>query len=461
MTRLRSLLLRWLLLPTLVLWALGFGFGYVRSLAQAHEAYDRTLLGSALVISERLHLADGEVVADLPYAALDMLRTDAQDRIYYRVADLRDGRYITGYEDLPVPARLPGEAPVFHDAFYKGLDIRIVAVRYVLLDNAEPRPLLVQVAETLDARHQLTRRIVAESALVQLLLIASAAGLIALGVRQGLSPLKRLRDEVRQRGANDLTPIDTRAVPREVAPLIHAINAHTERQRQLSEAQVRFVANASHQLKTPLTVLRAQVDHALMQTDLPSIQAVVTRLRGTTDTTGRLVAQLLALARSEPGRPLECQDVDLTALARDLSFEMLPAARGKGIDLGFEGGDPVIVRGERVLLQELIVNVVHNAIIYTQARGRVTVSVSQHERHAALEVVDNGPGIPAAERARVLERFYRIAGSREHGSGLGLAIVKEICDRHGIELTLADAPGDASGLSVRLTWPTRPGRHSA
>ena len=113
--------------------------------------------------------------------------------------------------------------------------------------------------------------------MVQLLLIASAAGLIVLGVRQGLSPLKRLRDEVRKRGANDLTPIDTRAVPREVAPLIHAINAHTERQRQLSEAQARFVANASHQLKTPLTVLRAQVDHALMQTDLDTMRAVVTR----------------------------------------------------------------------------------------------------------------------------------------------------------------------------------------
>ena len=453
MPRLRSLLLAWLLLPTLLLWALGFAVGYMRSLEQAHEAYDRTLLGSALVISEGLGLTDGDVVADLPYAALEMLRTDAQDRIFYRVAHLGDGRYITGYEDLPPPRSLLQDAPVFYDAVYKDQAIRIVAVKHTLLDDTGQHPLLVQVAETLDARRQLTHRIVAEAAAVQLLLIASAAGLIALGVRRGLAPLKRLRDEVRKRGANDLTPVDTRAVPREVAPLIHAINAHTERQRQLSEAQARFVANASHQLKTPLTVLRAQVDHALMQTDLPAMRTVVSRLQDTTDTTGRLVGQLLALARSEPGRSLEVQDIDLTALARDVTFEMLSLARAKGIDLGFEGSHPVTVRGERVLLHELIANVVHNAIAYTQERGRVTVSVGLHESRAALQVVDNGPGIPAAERARVLERFYRIAGSKEQGSGLGLAIVKEICARHGIDVSLSDAPGGSSGLRVDFLWP--------
>ena len=151
-------------MPTLVLWVLGFDVGYMRILTQAHEAYDRTLLGSALVISERLNLADGEVVADLPYAALEMLRTDAQDRIFYRVADLRDGRYITGYEDLPAPVNPTGEGPVFYDAVYKDQDIRIVAVKHALLDDTEQRQLLVQVAETLDARRQLTRRIVAEAA---------------------------------------------------------------------------------------------------------------------------------------------------------------------------------------------------------------------------------------------------------------------------------------------------------
>jgi two-component system sensor histidine kinase TctE len=453
MPRLRDLLLRWLLIPTLVLWAAAFALSYLRGLAQAHEAYDRTLLGSALVVSENFVVADGAIVADLPYAALEMLRTDAQDRIFYRVARLDTGSHITGYADLPQPATPPGVEPVFYDATYKDQGVRIVALRYTLPDAGDEPDLLVQVAETLEARHQLTRRIVTESAALQLLLIAMAAGLIAWGVRQGLAPLKRLRREVRARGAHDLTPIDTRAVPREVAPLIHAINAHTERQRQLSDAQVRFVANASHQLKTPLTVLRAQVDHALLQTDLNAMRSVLIHLDRTTDATGRLVGQLLALARSEPGRTLDVTDVDLVELARDATFELLAAARGKRIDLGFEGNDPVPVRGEAVLLRELVTNLVHNAIVYTPERGKVTVTVALREQCATLTVVDNGPGIAPAERTRVLERFYRAPGSPEQGSGLGLAIAKEICARHGVSMALTDVPDGGIGLCVRLVWP--------
>jgi two-component system sensor histidine kinase TctE len=342
---------------------------------------------------------------------------------------------------------------LFFDAVYKEQAIRAVVLVRSVLDGSRQRQLLVQVAETLDARRQLTRRIAIESALVQLLLIAAAATLIALGVGKGLAPLKRLRDEVSRRGAQDLTPIETRAVPVEVAPLIHAINAHTERQRQLSETQVRFIANASHQLKTPLTVLRAQIDQALLQLDLVSMREVVSHLHETADETGRLVTQLLTLARSEAGDSREIQDFDLTELARDVSFEMLGMARGKGIDLGFEADAPVVVSGERVLLRELIANLVHNAVVYTPERGRVTVSAGWQDGRAALRVVDNGPGIPLAERTRVLNRFYRVAGSGQHGSGLGLAIVREICDRHGIALSLADAPDGASGLCVQVLWP--------
>lgn len=452
--RLRSLLLRWLLVPTLAVWALGFVVGYTRSLAQANEAYDRTLLGSALVIGERLMLVDGDVVADLPQAALEMLRTDAQDRIFYRVADLDDGRYITGYEDLPAPnGALPTTEPVFYDAIYKDQAVRVVAVTHAVLAGEGQRRLLVQVAETLDARHQLTRRIATEAAALQLLLIALAAALIAFGVRRGLAPLARLRGEVRRRNTDDLTPIDVGAVPLEVAPLIEAINAHTGRQRQLSEAQVRFVANASHQLKTPLTVLRAQIGHALMQTDLPSMRAVVAALNASSDATSRIVEQLLALARSEPGSQLEMREIDLSALARDVSFEMLTAARSKGIDLGFESSEALLVRGEPVLLRELIVNIVHNAVVYTQEGGTVTVSVAPRDGRTVLQVIDNGPGIPAAERARALERFYRVTESNVPGSGLGLAIAKEICARHGIAISLIDAPGGGQGLCVELVWP--------
>lgn len=454
MTRLRSLLLGWLLVPTLALWAVAFATGYWRSLAQAHEAYDRTLLGSALVIGERLDFADGKVTADLPYSALDMLRTDAQDRIFYRVSERASGQHITGYQDLPLPESGLLETPLFYDRVYKGQDVRIVAVPWAAVDANGPRQLLVQVAETMDARRQLSHRIVAESAAVQLLLIAAAAGLIALGVQRGLSPLKRLRAEVRARGANDLTPIDTRRVPREVAPLIHAINVHTERQRQLSEAQVRFVANASHQLKTPLTLLRAQIDHALQQPDLDRMRGVVGELHASTLATQRMVSQLLSLARSEPGRTLQIEPIDLTELAREVTFELLVLARSQAIDLGFESPAAIRIEGERVQLRESIANLVHNAVNYTPPGGKVTVEVSAPDGRARLRVLDNGPGIAAAERTHVFERFYRGASVHAPGSGLGLTIVKETCDRHGIEITLGEGL-DGRGLGVCLRWPPR------
>lgn len=190
-----------------------------------------------------------------------------------------------------------------------------------------------------------------------------------------------------------------------------------------------------------------------MQTDLPAMHAAVGELHASTAATGRLVEQLLALARSEPGRLLARENIDLTELARDVSFDMLTLARSKGIDLGFEASDEVSVNGERVLLRELVVNIVHNAVVYTQDGGTVTVSVATRQGRPVLRIVDNGPGIAAAERSRVLERFYRVAEAKAEGSGLGLAIAKEICARHGITITLTDAPGGGRGLCVELSWP--------
>jgi two-component system sensor histidine kinase TctE len=367
------------------------------------------------------------------------------------VSDRTSSRHITGYEDLPLPADTARDEPQFYDSVYRGQDIRQVAVPHTVIDADGPRQLLVQVAETMDARRQLTGRIVVESAAMQLLLIVTAAGLIAFGVQRGLSPLKRLRAEVRARGANDLTPIDTRSVPREVAPLIHAINVHTERQRQLSESQVRFVANASHQLKTPLTLLRVQVDHALQQPDLQRVRAVLGDLQASTLATQRLVGQLLGLARSEPGRVLQIEAFDLAGLAREVTLEMVAMARERRIDLGFEGEAAVPVRGERMLWRESIANLVHNALTYTPEGGKVTVAVSCPDGMPRLHVVDSGPGIAPAERTRVFERFYRGDGAHAPGSGLGLTIVKEVCDQHGVQITLNDGP-NGRGLDVGLQW---------
>lgn len=452
MLRLRDLLLRWLLVPSLLLWGVSFVVGYRHSLDQAHEAFDRTLLGSALVLGESLQIDGGSVVAHLPQAALEMLRTDAHDRVYYRVGSLDGTQHVTGYDGLPAPPSPPADEPQFYDARFKDQAVRVVALRHTLLDGAARRPLLVQVAETLEARHQLTQRMVLGAAAAQGLLIAAAVGVIAIGVRRGLAPLRRLRDEVRGRRADDLRPIATGSVPREVAPLIEAINVHTARQRELSEAQLRFVANASHQLKTPLTLLRALGAQARMQAGTPAVREVLDRIDETTDATARIVGQLLALARAEPGHALHHEALDLHALAHDATFELLALARAKGIDLGFEGEQPVRVHGDPVLLHELVTNLVHNAITYTPAGGRVTVGVDAPAGRARLRVVDDGPGIPPAERERVFERFYRLADAGTAGSGLGLAIVREICARHGAQITLGEPPGRPSGLAAEVSW---------
>jgi two-component system sensor histidine kinase TctE len=451
--RLRNLLLAWVLLPTLVLWAVVIAMGYVRSLTQAHDAYDRTLLGAALVLAERLTLSDGQVTADLPYAALEMLRTDAQDRIFYRVASPDGAHGITGYDDLPGPAGTPSaEHPAFYELQYHGETVRVVALIHTLLDGQTQHRVMVQMAETIDARRQLSRRMLIDAVLVQGVLIVAAALLVVYGVHRGLAPLQRLRDLVRARADHDLRPIAEQAVPREVVPLIQAINLHTDRQKKLGDSQKRFIASASHQLKTPLTVLRAQAAHAMQQTDPDRMRALLQQLHDATHMTSRLVEQLLTLARSEPGRTLELEPLDLTELAREVSFGLLPLARGRRLDLGFEGDLAVPVRGEGRLLHELVANLVHNAISCAPQGGRVTVSVSLAGTVPLLRVDDNGPGLPPHERVRVLEPFYRVPGSPAEGSGLGLAIVKEVCERHGLHINLADVPL-GSGLRVEVRWP--------
>ena len=453
MIRLRSHLLRWLLIPIFVLWAIGFRINYVRTLEQANEAYDRTLLGSALAIAERVSVEGGELSVDVPYAALEMLETRAQDRIFYKVSCIDPPMAVTGYDDLPPPPRAPKEeAPVFHDAVYHGEPVRLVALDRQVYDAKIRGPLLIQVGETLGAREALSRRVLIDASVLQLTLIAAAALLIALGVQRGLLPLRRVRDEIKGRGEADLTPIATEAVPREVIPLIEAINLHTQRQRQLNDAHRQFIADASHQLKTPLTVLRTQSAQALAQHDPEVMRQVIREIHDSTDATSRVIQQLLALARSEPGHIVADEAIDLTSIARQAAFDLLPQALLKHIDLGFDGEAAVMLNGQPLLLRELVSNLVDNAIRYTPEGGRIDVTVAHDAQGAPLlQVGDNGPGIPAAERDKVFDRFYRVHGSGADGCGLGLSIVRQIAERHGARIELGEGR-DGRGLCVGVRF---------
>ncbi len=456
--RLRNLLLRWLLVPLAVLWAVGFGIQYARSIDQANQAYDRTLLGSALTMAERVSVRDGRLSADVPYAALEMLGTEAHDRIFYRISATAEPRMSTGYADLPKPPVLPAnETPVFYDARYLDEAVRLVAVLKPMYESPVGS-LLVQVAETTAGRAALSRRILVDSALTQLALIGAVALLIVFAVRRGLEPLRRIRDEVELRSETDLTPIDDRAVPLEVVPLVEAINAHTERQRRLNEAQQQFIADASHQLKTPLTVLRMQASLALAQRDPNLMRRIVEDIHESTDATSRMIQQLLALARSEHDLAAPDEPVDVVEIARTATFDLLPQALKKSIDIGFEAENRAPLACNPLLLRELVSNLVDNAVRYAPVGGHVTVSVRHEASSGDVHIVveDDGPGIPPQDRAKVFARFYRVNGSPGDGTGLGLAIVKQIAERHGGTVVVDDgADGVGTRITVRLPGAVR------
>jgi two-component system sensor histidine kinase TctE len=280
--------------------------------------------------------------------------------------------------------------------------------------------------------------------------------IVWFGVARGLAPLYRLSDEIRKRSARDLRPIEPAEAPEETKALIEALNQLLIQVEELHRNQQRFLANAAHQLRTPLAGLQAHAELALAQPLPQAARAEVEQVHSATVRTARLANQLLALARAEPGGHAGIRStVDLKRLVEEAADEWVHQAMVRDIDLGFEL-QPATVQGDVVLLREALGNLVHNAIEYVPRGGRVTVHTGAREGEPFIEVEDDGPGIPAAERTRVLERFYRVPGTSGTGSGLGLAIVREIATAHGASLEIQDGglPGPAGpGCRVRIKFP--------
>lgn len=453
MPSLRLQLAFWLLFPLLSIWAFNAWLTYESALEAANRAHDRTLLGSILAIAERTSVVDGTVVVDLPYSSLEMLESSLQSRVYYRVSQAGT-RHITGYEDLK-PPNVPLELgkPYFYDSQYLGERVRVAAVLKRLYEPSVKEPILIQVAETGELRESMSWQIVVESSRKELLLIVLAALLMWWAVNRGLRPLYKLRDEVSQRARTDLSRIEVDVLPRELKPLIQAINEHTSQVTRLIGAQKQFVADAAHQLKTPLAVLRTQADFASKQKDAAAVNEVLEDMRANTERVSRLVDQLLALNRAEAIAP-SYEAIELVDLARSTTFDWLPAAIGKSIDLGFEGEGKVQIEGNQVLLRELIANLLDNALRFTPPQGRVTVQVATTASEAMLTVEDTGPGIPEDQRARIFDRFYQIPGRDSSGCGLGLAITREIATLHAGTVSLSDTQ-TGHGVRFEVRFPIR------
>ena len=426
---------------------------YFLSLEPASDAYDQALVDVGIALGERIRSAGDTVSFDLPGAAEQVLRTDKYDTIFYHVRHA-DGSALAGDPGLPqVPSdQEPEDGVIAYDGEYRGRKIRVVA----LLVPCGGRICTVQVAETTNKRNNLARNIVLSSLVPELLITLATLAIVWFGVKRGLAPLETLSAEIRSRSARDLRPIDPGHAPEEARPLVGALNQLFGQVAEASGNQQRFLANAAHQLRTPLAGLQAHTEIALAQSMPEDIRAQLEQVHRATIRTARLANQLLALARAEPGGTrVDTKSVNLRTVVEDAADEWVHRAMVKEIDLGFDLADAQ-VSGDALLLREALANLIHNALEYSPSGGRVTVRTGMRDQRPFLEVEDDGPGIPPVEREKVLERFYRVPGTVGTGSGLGLSIVREIAAAHGAEFCIGageDAGGTTSGCKVGLIFP--------
>jgi two-component system sensor histidine kinase TctE len=417
---------------------------YLVAQSIATAPFDRSLENSVQAISQQIKAVDNEISLTLPMSARQILRADENDTIYFQVIGPR-GELIAGDKDLSLPADgdpLQVGTITYRDSRMAGNEVRVAATLVILSTTAGPSPVMVQVAETLEKRSQLANEIIKGVILPQFIILPIVVILVWFGLSRGLAPLNALQNRIRNRLVDDTSPIEERAAPQEIMPLISSFNDVLYQLEDSVQSQKRFIADAAHQLKTPLAGLRMQAELAQRENSPEELQRSLEQIADSSSRATRLVQQLLSLARMENTNKLsEKILINLSQSAADATENWLSAAWEKNIDLGYETNQQTCkIYGNPVMLKELFNNLLDNAIKYTPAKGTVTVDVRHANQPGLLivEVKDTGPGIPPEERQRVLERFYRILGSDIEGSGLGLAIVKEIATQHGGKLEILE-----------------------
>ncbi|RDU99737.1 sensor histidine kinase [Trinickia dinghuensis] len=466
-------ILDWMLAPLLLLWPMSIAVTYLVAKTIANGPFDRGLETDAYVLARQIHPVNGVATLTLPSAARDFLTGDNVDKVFYQVIGTR-GELVAGVRDMPLPSDDDHPQPgfvEFRDATLHGNDIRIAYTTAVLAVGGAGETgasaingsssVLIQVAETLDKRSALANEIIKGVILPQFVILPLAIVLVWFGLSRGLAPLTSLQANLRARRPDDLSPLEASSAPPEIEPLVTSFNDLLTRLAQNIDLQKRFIADAAHQMKTPLAGLHMQAELALRDDVSPDVRRSLEQIATGADQAARLVTQLLALARAENRMSGHVfTQVEIAHLARLAVRDWVRAALAKQMDLGYEAPDePVFVDGNPVMLREMLSNVIDNAIRYTPAGGRITVRVRpEHEAgRVRIEVEDTGPGIAPAERPKVVERFYRILGREGDGSGLGLAIVREIATMHDGTLTLDDHVYQESprlaGTLVRIDLP--------
>jgi two-component system sensor histidine kinase TctE len=480
-------ILDWMLTPLLLLWPISLALTWLVAQGIANKPFDRALEFNVQALAQLITVQNQQVHFNLPLPAREILRADDSDEVFYQVRGVK-GELLSGERDLPLPTDddkgLPGEVRLRDDEL-RGVAVR-VAYTWVKLPIANTSnnggaqlPALVQVAETREKRSVLATEIIKGVMLPQFVILPLAVLLVWMALARGIKPLHLLEQRIRRRRPDDLSPLDDKAVPLEVAPLVQSVNDLLTRLNDSIATQKRFLADAAHQLKTPLAGLRMQADLAQREgTSTEDLKRSLQQIGRSSIRATHTVNQLLALARAESGGiHIARQPCNLVQLTMDVVQDCLPRAMDKRIDLGFEGAEAhmpgVWLDGNPTLLQELVRNLVDNAINYTPSSaerpGVVTARVlaDTFGKVLLLQVEDSGPGIPEAERELVFQPFYRALGNEADGSGLGLPIVLEIARQHGATITMEDAhPGQTPpGICFSVRFNAReapvPEQHSA
>ncbi len=463
----RKQLLGWLLIPIFTLCLVSGIVSYIIAIQITTDAYDAALSESARELANRLRIEEGQIVLDLPPAALEIFKEDKVDKSYYLAFD-DQGKLIGGDADFfPSVSRLLTKPFRGISRFYDGrinhTDVRIACMRTAVPDQPN-RKATIYVAETVLKRQALINEILGAVVVPQLCVISLATFAIWFGVARGLAPLESVRQAIAKRNPWDLRPVKEVRAPVEIQPLVSAIDDLLTRLNEDIESQHRFVANAAHQLRTPLAGLKTQIELGIRSEDKSDLGNILKQVNNSVDNVTRLVNQLLSLAKLEPASAwlIKQTDVDLNPVIKEATSDLVPAAVSKDIDLGFEGcEEAAIVKGDKSSIRELVTNLVDNAIRYTQPGGKVTVKlavIDASEEQAKslnavdLSVEDNGPGIPLPEREKVFERFYRVLGNNVPGSGLGLAIVKEIVQAHDAKVWI-DTGENGIGTITNVRFP--------
>ncbi|HXZ49521.1 MAG TPA: sensor histidine kinase [Usitatibacter sp.] len=431
-------------LPLLVVGATAATGAYLFMERRLTAAYDLNLGDIARTLVPYIRVRDGKLTLELNQVADQVLRADSMDLIYYVIRD-GQGTVIAGDSHLDAPPRVPGNGLLFWNDRFDGRPIRAVA-----LDTAiGGQPVSIVAAETTYKRQHASEDAMLSAIAPTLLLSVAVIVAVVVGVRRGLGPLELLREELQARSHVDLRPVEEGHIVEELRPLVRELNLMLARLEGAQSTQARFIANAAHQLRTPIAALVTQLD--LTRREGGDREARIAQAREGAARLARLAQQVLSLAAADPvSNPVaRSEPCDLGDIVKERADAWVRSASGRGVDLEFDLA-PAPVEGDAVLLGELAANLVDNATRY--GAGYVLVGTRREGNRSVLEVVDDGPGIPAEKRAHLFERFHR-AGERRsaEGSGLGLAIVSEIAQRHGAAVAVDEAPS-GRGTRVRVSF---------